>query len=577
MKSASAQALGKALVAFVVLAGASLWAYRESFSVPFSFDDQPAIVDNPTIRDLGSISAVLLPSLGGTSSSMGRPVVNLSFAVNYAWGGLSVEGYHVVNLAIHILAGFTLFGIIRRTLERFDLTRGDAAPDCGCLYATGQRSGRAPRQISYLLALATALLWTLHPLLTESVTCVVQRTESLMGLFYLLTLYGFVRFSEATGTSGLRWAVVSVVGSLLGMATKEVTVTAPVVIFLYDRTFVAGSFRAAWLRRWRYYLSLAATWLVLFFLVFQGRGHRAGTAGFGVGVSGWDYALTQCRAIILYLKLAVWSDTVAHCPANPRAHNNLGAVLLDIPGRLDESVAELMEAIRLKPDYAPAHSNLGTAWFKMPGHMLQAEEEYRQALRLDASIAVAHDNLGNIWQEIPGRLDEAIAQHEEALRLNPELASAHTNLATALSKKPGRLNDALAHYRKALRLDGTNAAVHFDFGKALRQSGDPGQAMSEFQAALALDPAFAPAHVSLGVMLAKSGKLSEAAEHFRLAISADPANADAHNDLGNVLYQMGRLNEAEGEYNKALELSPALDSARRNLGIVQDKMRRDAK
>ena len=457
-------------------------------------------------------------------------------------------------------------------------------------------------------------------------------------------------------------------------------------------------------------------WLVLFFLVFQGRGHRAGTAGFGVGVSGWDYALTQCRAIILYLKLAVWphplvvdygmdvvkgigdvlpqaiglvlllggagvalwrrpalgflgawfflilapsssvvplvtqtiaehrmylplaavvalavcggysllsrlgtgsgqvstaawrcyvaalfvlsaglgyltarrnvdycsplslwSDTVAHCPANPRAHNNLGAVLLDIPGRLDESVAELMEAIRLKPDYAPAHSNLGTAWFKMPGHMLQAEEEYRQALRLDASIAVAHDNLGNIWQEIPGRLDEAIAQHEEALRLNPELASAHTNLATALSKKPGRLNDALAHYRKALRLDGTNAAVHFDFGKALRQSGDPGQAMSEFQAALALDPAFAPAHVSLGVMLAKSGKLSEAAEHFRLAISADPANADAHNDLGNVLYQMGRLNEAEGEYNKALELSPALDSARRNLGIVQDKMRRDAK
>jgi len=153
-----------------VIAAGAIAVYSRTFSVPFLFDDGPAIVDNRTIRHL---STAFWPAPDTTAG--GRPILNLSLAINYAISGTAVWSYHALNLAIHVLAGLTLFGIVRRTL----------AP----------RAGSA----ASLTAFSAALLWTLHPLQTESVTYIVQRAESLMGLFYLLTLYCFIRGAEPDG------------------------------------------------------------------------------------------------------------------------------------------------------------------------------------------------------------------------------------------------------------------------------------------------------------------------------------------------------------------------------------------
>ncbi len=128
------------------------------------------------------------------------------------------------------------------------------------LLASWGRSARARKGESLFLAFAVALIWTMHPLQTESVTYVIQRAESLMGLFYLLTVYCFIRFAGSScvprsGTSEDEqagrsvWGWLSIGACLLGMATKEVMVTAPVIVLLYDRTFIAGSFGEAWRRR----------------------------------------------------------------------------------------------------------------------------------------------------------------------------------------------------------------------------------------------------------------------------------------------------------------------------------------
>jgi len=220
----------------------ALAAYRNSFSVPFVFDDVAAIVENPTLRLPWSIPALLSPPDQATVG--GRPLVNLSLALNYAMGDTDVWGYHAVNLLIHLLAGLTLFGVVRRTLVR---PLGEDAT---------------------LAALTIAGLWTVHPLQTEAVTYTVQRTESLMGLCYLLTLYGFIRgvqylkFGDSAaaaagpartdppGGAGRRnrWFLFSGTACLLGMASKEVMVSAPLMVLLYDRTFVAGTFKEAWRR-----------------------------------------------------------------------------------------------------------------------------------------------------------------------------------------------------------------------------------------------------------------------------------------------------------------------------------------
>ena len=266
---------------FIVLAG--LAAYHNSFSGPFIYDDAPAILDNPSIRHLWPIWQPLCPPHGEGLTIEGRPILNFSFAINYAVSGTRVWSYHALNLIFHLLAGLALFGIVRRTLER------------------GARGGSPA-----LLGLGVALLWTVHPLQTEAVTYVVQRAESLMGLFYLLTLYGFVRATAEPSRRPLLWFGLSWLACLFGMATKEVMITAPVMVFFFDRTFVAGSFAAAWRRRRSYYLALAATWLLPIALVASTGGNRSGSVGFGAGVSWGAYVLTQFQAIVTYLRLAFW-------------------------------------------------------------------------------------------------------------------------------------------------------------------------------------------------------------------------------------------------------------------------------
>ncbi len=209
-----------------MLIAAGIWAYHSSFQGPFIFDDVHSIPLNPYIRHLWPIREVL--TAPRNCSVNGRPTVCLTLALNYAWSGLNVWGYHAFNLAVHLLSALVLFGILRRTLD------GEKLRD--------QFGGAAVG-----LAAAIALLWEIHPLQTESVTYIVQRTELLMGLFLLLTLYCTLR-----GACSVRpgaWYLAAVAACAFGMGSKEVMVSAPLLVLLYDRVFLASSFRELWQRR----------------------------------------------------------------------------------------------------------------------------------------------------------------------------------------------------------------------------------------------------------------------------------------------------------------------------------------
>src|SRR5437667_9849284 len=182
----------------LILAATAL-AYSNSFSGPFIFDDLtwiPEIPENPHIRHPGT----------------GRPLVCLTLALNYALSGLEPWSYHAVNLAIHASAALVLFAIVRRTLQGPRLRNRLGA------HANG-------------LAGAVAVLWAVHPLQTESVTYIIQRAESLMGLFLLLTLYCVIRGYHSPRRSG--WYSTAVICCALGMGSKEGVVFAPVIVLLY--------------------------------------------------------------------------------------------------------------------------------------------------------------------------------------------------------------------------------------------------------------------------------------------------------------------------------------------------------
>jgi tetratricopeptide (TPR) repeat protein len=280
-ESHTAPAAGGAGWRAAVIGLAVALTYANSLHGPFVLDDNAAIVQNEQIRELTHPAAVLLPE--SDSPVAGRPLVNLSFALNYAVGGLNVRGYHIANLALHLACALLAFGLIRRTLELPRIRR--------------QFEGSAIN-----LAFAPALLWAVHPLNSEVVDYLTQRSESMMAALYLSTLYTAHR--ALTAPRKRMWQALAVISCALGMLCKESMATAPVMVALYDRVFAFDSWRDAVRSRFRLYVGLTATWLVLVAVVLSGA--RSGVAGFSSGVSPWTYLLNQAVVITHYLRLTFW-------------------------------------------------------------------------------------------------------------------------------------------------------------------------------------------------------------------------------------------------------------------------------
>jgi tetratricopeptide (TPR) repeat protein len=624
---------------------AALAVYSNSFSGPFIFDDWPAITQNLTIRHFWS--ALSPPSYGG--GVIGRPLVNLSLALNYAVGGLQVWGYHAVNLAIHILAGLTLFGIVRRTLLRPSFAKamegGQGYGGQALQPMLSKRFGEA----SLPLAFIVALLWTVHPLQTESVTSVIQRTESLMGLFYFLTLYCFIRGAEAgksraesqesrdtpasgSGLSTLSsrlWLSASVISCLLGMATKEVMVSAPLMVLLYDRTFLAGTFREAWRRRGGWYLGLFGTWSLLGYLVVHMGGTRGEAADFGVSTTPWTYALTQCRAIILYLGLAVWPhplvfdygiDVVQHVAAvAPQAlvltllvagtilmlryWPALGFVgmwffaILAPSSSVVPLVGQTMAEHRMYLPLAAVITLLVLGLYAWLGRRsliifaaaaaglgwltIQRNKDYRSDLAIWSDTvakrpenARAYNNLGGALAGTPGHRSEAISAFQKALQIQPNYAGAHSNLGCILADIPGHLPEAIDHFEQAFRIAPGYARARYNLGVVLYKAGRNPEAIDQFKEAVRIAPDFTEAHFDLGVALDKAGRIPEAIFQLEEVVRIAPDYPEAHGDLGIALDKAGRMPEALDQFEEAVRVAPDDAAAHKNLCIALGKVGR---
>jgi tetratricopeptide (TPR) repeat protein len=138
-------------------------------------------------------------------------------------------------------------------------------------------------------------------------------------------------------------------------------------------------------------------------------------------------------------------------PGLADAHNNLGLILSDLPGRLPDAIAQYQAALHIRPDYPEAHNNLGSA-LSDAGRREEAIAEYRAALRLRLNYAEAHNNLGSALSELADQSPAAIAEFEAALQINPNLAETQANLSMALIKIPGRLPEAISHLEAAVRI-----------------------------------------------------------------------------------------------------------------------------
>ena len=499
----------------IVLAG--LVAYANSFSGEFVLDDVTSISHNPTIRQLQSLRQVLSPPRNG-ETVCGRPLLNLSLAINYAFSGTQTRAYHITNLVIHLLNALLLLGILRRSflLPALRSRLGDAASPLAC---------------------AIAMLWSVHPLQTESVTYIVQRAESLAGLFYLLVLYSVIRGSQSKRR--VRWYILAVVACFLGAATKEAMVTAPLVVLLYDRTFLGGSFRKALRRRWGLYLGLVASWGLLAMLLTStgllGRGREFGAS------DPWSYARSQPGVILNYLRLSLWPHRLSLVPfwASDSDLHNLGWPLAQTPGSIllaAMGIALLVVATVRGLIGGRKWGFLG-AWFFLvlapTSSILPLGElsyEHRTYLSL-AAVATAVIVGGYIAGEglarrgwLPGRAGLVAG------------ACLVTVAAVILGLLTFRRNDVyrcdLSLWQDTLSNTPHHAQSYYIVGLALYQRGRVAEAIEHYQQALRINRDHVLAHNNLGLALAGRGQCDEAIAHYRKALEIKPDFAEAHNNLG---------------------------------------------
>jgi Flp pilus assembly protein TadD len=516
--------------------------FWNSLPAPFTFDDDHAIVINDQIRH---ISTSLSPTEQG-SPLAGRPVVSLTFAINYALGELNVRGYRLVNIAIHVINALLLFALAARTFQVRDSSLNES---------------------SYS-AFAIALIWMVHPLVTEPVDYVSQRTELMMAMFFLATVYFGGSSVESGGRSrptygkGTR-STLSVICCALGMACKETMVVAPIVVLLYDRTFAFGSFREALRRRGRYYAALCATWLLLVVLLWSSP--RGDSAGFtAASVSPWTYLLDQSVMIVRYLRLTFWPRGLVLDYGEPAyvTFSEVAPYALAVAALLAGTVVALA---RNRPV-----GFLG-AWFFLtlaPTSSImpistEVGAERRMYLPLMAIVTLALAPVGQAFMAWRSRR----ANHE-ASRYGYGAYIAFALVAALLSIATIQRN---AEYRSGLTLWQTvldrwpsHARAHRNLAAELKLANRPNEEIEHLRAAVKDLPELRNA---LGLELLALGRNNEAADELRIYVRDHPRDADAWSNLGNALDALGQTNEALDAFTRAVDVNPNNGLSQRNLAL----------
>lgn len=516
-----------ALLILVFLVGA---IYYPGLRAPFVFDDENQITFNNNLRQWWQPKNYAFEA---------RPFGYLTFALNYAAGRLNPWGYRLVNVAIHAAATCVLFDVTRRIL---------LLPQFAKRY----------QERATELALVIAAIWGAHPLQTSAVTYVIQRFESLMGLFFLLALYALLR-GALSKAHKWHWFALACTASVLGGATKEVIAVLPLVAVLFDRAFLASTWRQVVRERWLWHLAFWSAPLTAIAISYNSLRLRTDvSAGFGLkSISAWEYLRSQPAVLLHYLRLTIWPDKLILDHGWPVTPAN---DLLGIYGSggliLGLVIAGVILYLR-----RPALGFLILTWFLIlapTSSILPIADlcfEHRPYLSLAAMVVLlviaADGMLARFANPQPaGKIAAVVAMlvvaalgmrtmqrntdYLSPLKLwsqsadyNPRNSRAHNNAGKELARIPGREPEAIARYQQAMAALPTSAMFPDNLGTVYARLAQYEQAIPWFEKGVQVEPTYLAARLHLSKALLLVGRDAEAWQ----ALAETPKNQQGIRDV----------------------------------------------
>lgn len=535
----------------ILMIVAAVVAYIPSFWGEFIFDDVYYIKENDALHSMSKVWSIMLQS--------NRPVVIASIGLNYAIGELNHTGYHAFNLLVHLSAGLMLFAIVAQTLR---------------LPRFADKYSRSAEWFAF----AIALIWLVHPLQTQSVTYIIQRCESMMGLFYLLTMYCLMRGARADRS--WPWYVAGVMSMWLGMGCKEVMATAVVVMPLYDRVFLASSWKEVWRRRWGFYLGFvpALAWMIYHMMhIPEGAG-----AGFGVkGITPLVYLCSQPNVLLHYLRLALLPDKLCldygwkpveswwqFVPAgllitgllvtclvavfrhrSPIGFVGLAFFLILAPTSSLMPIADLAFEHRMYLPLACVISLLVFAAAHLVSRLSLTDRgrvtAYATAVTLIVSVLIVRTFVRNRLYTVP------LALWSNVLAQNPDNVRGHINYGHHMAKN-GHWKEAIWHHRRALELAPDDVGAHDNLARMLAYQGDREGALEHFNRVRELRPQWGSPYYHIGQLQLGAGEIDKALANLHKANEIRSDHAHCH-------YHLGAAYSAKGDYKRAIKY---LESAR---------------
>ena len=528
-------------------------AYARVLHGEFQWDDFSSVVENHRIRNLQDVLAGFLPAL----IRSGRPVVDLTFALNHAAGGLAPFGYHLVNLAIHACAVVLVFAFTRTVLRLAGAPR--------------------PRAVAILVAGAFAL----HPLQTQAVSYVAQRAESLASCAYLGALL-LLLVAERRGPSlaGVAAYLLGFLVFVLGLGSKVIVVTLPAAYLLLAWMIPRGAHRAGMTTLPRR-LAMLVPWVAADILLSTRTMQSiegAPDAGFSVaGLSPITYLLTQFRVLVTYVRLLLlpvgqfveWNIPTASGPGDAAVLLS-GAILAGILAL----AGWLFLSGRARTDGdggARCTAAFGLVWFLLLlaptssivplADLLQEHRVYLASWGLFVAVAVGAERVVNRWR-IPSVAAGAVAC---ALLLTLALLTFRRN--AVWETRLGLWSDEVARAPGSWR-------AHLNLGFAHAERGRTDEAVREYRAAYALGGGAAPATASyilnnIGAVLANAGRTAEAVVPLRQSLELRPDETDVLYNLALLERMLGHESEAEALATRAIRIRPDHALALNLLGEIR--------
>jgi len=577
-------------VALIFLLGGFL--YRESLQVPFVFDDYLRIVDNPFIKHLQP--AILW------KHNPADFLTNLTFAANYVLGRLAVGPWHAVNLLLHLVNSALVYFLIKLAFP-----------------SDTENGGHAQRKSG--AAFVGALIFLVHPVQTQSVVYLVQRSTLLTAFCYLGAIFLYAKAVRRGHERLFAWSLVLI---LAGTFTKPAFVTFPLGLWLYDRCFLRDTDEIHHKRLLVLIAALAPLIAIPVMLSSTGALVQQAAESF-TKMTFAERLLTELRVVMTYIRLLLapvhqnldYEYPVIHSALSAPALWSLGGIaalgmaavrfwtrqrviafcifwffltiavvtLFPLPDLLFEHWLYLpCFAYAFLLSYGLSRVVRSRRWLTLVAGGLIASLAFLSWQRIglwkdpgailqdtaakSPGKARVRNNLGLYYLQ-QGMLSEAQEEFELAIALSPDYPLAYTNLASVHQKK-GEFVKAREILEKVIARYPYNAEAYVNLAQILIALGDTEAALSSLQQAEALSPFMSAVHIGLGNIYQSQGWLPEAKNEFETALWLNPENYIAAYNLGNIAYSTGDLYDALLLYKKALRISPEATEPLNNLGQI---------